>query len=150
MPYPPYVKIDEFDTILRLVICMFAVIAFLIPLCVEINYATTEKYIGVNVLMTMNGVKEYQTLLSWLVIGVIFSIFYVVPMTVLFKNTFSVNVEPYLYYSNTFIFWLILTVHVTHLISFGMHIAAYFSRRKFFLNKYYLKQMKNNVQWIFL
>ncbi|KAK9310741.1 hypothetical protein QLX08_000052 [Tetragonisca angustula] len=131
MPYPPYVKIDEFDTILRLVICMFAVIAFLIPLCVEINYATTEKYIGVNVLMTMNGVKEYQTLLSWLVIGVIFSIFYVVPMTVLFKKTFSVNVEPYLYYSNTFIFWLILTVHVTHLISFGMHIAAYFSRPRF-------------------
>lgn len=49
MPYPPYVKIDESDILLRLAICMFAVIAFLIPLCIETNYATKEKYIGVNV-----------------------------------------------------------------------------------------------------
>ena len=136
MPYPPYIKIDESDTILRLVICMFAVIAFLIPLCVEINYATKEKYIGINVLMAMNGVKEYQNLLSWLVTGIVFSIFYIVPIIILFKNTFSEKVDPYLYYSNTFIFWLILTMHVGHLISFGMHIAAYFSKRKLFCKKY--------------
>ncbi|OAD58505.1 ABC transporter A family member 3 [Eufriesea mexicana] len=46
MPYPPYVKTDDFDTLLRLVICTFAVIAFLFPLCVETNYATKEKYIA--------------------------------------------------------------------------------------------------------
>lgn len=131
MPYPPHVKIDESDTMLRLVICMFAVIAFLIPLCIETNYATKEKYIGVNVLMAMNGVKQYQNLLSWLIVGIIFSIFYTVPIIILFKNTFSGNVDPYLYYSNTFIFWIILTAHVAHLISFGMHIAAYFSKPRF-------------------
>lgn len=135
MPYPSHVKIDESDTMLRLVICMFAVIAFLIPLSIETNYATKEKYIGVNVLMAMNGVKQYQNLLSWLIVGIIFSIFYIVPIIILFKNTFSGNVDPYLYYSNTFIFWIILTAHIAHLISFGMHIAAYFSKRKFFKKK---------------
>ncbi|XP_017755068.1 PREDICTED: ATP-binding cassette sub-family A member 1-like [Eufriesea mexicana] len=131
MPYPPYVKTDDFDTLLRLVICTFAVIAFLFPLCVETNYATKEKYIGINVLMAMNGVKQYQNLLSWLITGTVFSIFYIIPMIILFKNTFSANVDPYLYYSNTYIFWLILTAHVAHLISFGMHVAAYFSKPRF-------------------
>lgn len=144
MPYPPHVKIDESDTILRLVICMFAVIAFLIPLCIETNYATKEKYIGVNVLMAMNGVKQYQNLLSWLIVGIIFSIFYTVPIIILFKNTFSGNVDPYLYYSNTFIFWIILTAHIAHLISFGMHIAAYFSKRKF------LKKIKIKISIIYI
>ncbi|KAG7200279.1 hypothetical protein KM043_017746 [Ampulex compressa] len=131
MPYPPYVKIDVADMALRSVICMFAVVAFLIPLCIEANFAAKEKFIGVNVLMAMNGVKPYQNLLSWLIIGIIFSIFYVVPILILFKNTFSGNVDPYLYYSNAFIFWLLLTTHVAHLISYGMHIAAYFSKPRF-------------------
>ncbi|XP_076238688.1 ATP-binding cassette sub-family A member 17 isoform X2 [Calliopsis andreniformis] len=131
MPYPPYVKIDDSDKVLRMLICMFAVIIFAIPLCIETNYATKEKYIGVNVLMAMNGVKVYQNLLSWLTTSILFSIFYIVPIIVLFKNTFSGNVDPYLYYSNTFIFWLILTLHIAHLTSFGMHVAAYFSKPRF-------------------
>ncbi|XP_076622006.1 phospholipid-transporting ATPase ABCA3 [Colletes latitarsis] len=131
MPYPPYTKVDESDTILRLTMCMFAVIAFIIPLCIETSYATKEKYIGINVLMAMNGVRHYQNLLSWLITGILFSIFYIVPILLLFKNTFSGNVDPYLYYSNTFIFWLVLTTHVAHLILFGMHIAAYFAKPLF-------------------
>lgn len=49
MPYPPYVKIDEADVVLRQVICTFAVIAFMIPLCIEAGYSSKEKFIGVNV-----------------------------------------------------------------------------------------------------
>lgn len=49
MPYPPYVKIDEADIVLREVISTFAVIAFVIPLCIEAGYASKEKFIGVNV-----------------------------------------------------------------------------------------------------
>lgn len=49
MPYPPYIKTDPADIILREVICTFAVIAFVIPLCVEATYASKEKFIGVNV-----------------------------------------------------------------------------------------------------
>lgn len=49
MPYPPYVKIDEADIVLREVISTFAVIAFVIPLCIEVSYASKEKFIGVNV-----------------------------------------------------------------------------------------------------
>lgn len=49
MPYPPHVKIDDADVMLREAICTFAVISFLIPLCIEANYASKEKFIGVNV-----------------------------------------------------------------------------------------------------
>lgn len=49
MPYPPHIKIDTADVILREVICTFAVIAFVIPLCIEANYASKEKFIGINV-----------------------------------------------------------------------------------------------------
>lgn len=49
MPYPPYVKIDTADIILREIISTFAVMAFVIPLCMEANYAAKEKFIGINV-----------------------------------------------------------------------------------------------------
>lgn len=49
MPYPPHVKIDVADTVLREVISAFAVTLFVIPLCIEANYASKEKFIGVNV-----------------------------------------------------------------------------------------------------
>lgn len=49
MPYPPYIKTDEADIVLREVISTFAVIAFVIPLCIEASYAAKEKFIGVNV-----------------------------------------------------------------------------------------------------
>ena len=49
MPYPPYVKIDDADVFLREGICTFAVIAFVIPLCIEASYASKEKFIGVTV-----------------------------------------------------------------------------------------------------
>ncbi|KAM0731026.1 Phospholipid-transporting ATPase ABCA3 [Formica fusca] len=131
MPYPPHIKIDTADVILREVICTFAVIAFVIPLCIEANYASKEKFIGINVLMAMNGVKLSYNLLSWLITGILFSILYVVPIIILFKNTFSTNVEAYLQYGNVFIFWLVFTAHIGHLITFGMHIAAYFSKPRF-------------------
>ncbi|KAF7399046.1 hypothetical protein HZH66_006943 [Vespula vulgaris] len=131
MPYPPYIKTNLADTSLRELISVFAVAIFLIPLCIETNYAAKEKFIGVNTLMTMNGVKLYQNLLSWLTTGCIFSILYVIPLIILFKNTFSTRVDPYLYYSNAFLFWILMTVHIVHLISFGMHIAAYFSKSVF-------------------
>ncbi|XP_012538072.1 phospholipid-transporting ATPase ABCA1 [Monomorium pharaonis] len=131
MPYPPYVKIDDADVFLREGICTFAVIAFVIPLCIEASYASKEKFIGVTVLMTMNGVKLAYNLFSWLITGLLVSTVYIIPAIILFKNTFSQNVEAYLQYSNGFIFWLLFTTHVAHLITFGMHIAAYFSKPRF-------------------
>ncbi|XP_011879850.1 PREDICTED: retinal-specific ATP-binding cassette transporter-like [Vollenhovia emeryi] len=131
MPYPPYVKIDEADVVLREVISSFGVIAFLIPLCVEASYFSKEKFIGVNVLMAMNGVKLAYNLFSWLITGILFSSIYLIPTVILFKNTFSANVEAFLEYGNGFIFWLLFTTHVSHLITFGMHVAAYFSKPRF-------------------
>ena len=53
MPYPPHVQLDENDMITRILFCGFAVIAFLIPLCVEATYAADEKFIGVNVSLVL-------------------------------------------------------------------------------------------------
>ncbi|XP_011644080.1 retinal-specific ATP-binding cassette transporter-like [Pogonomyrmex barbatus] len=128
MPYPPYVKIDDLDIALREAISLFAVIIFVIPLCVEVSYASKEKFIGVNVLMAMNGVKSAYNLFSWLITGIVFSNFYILPILILFKHTFSSNVEAYLEYGNGFIFWFLFSTYVAHLITFGMHIAAYFSK----------------------
>ena len=49
MPYPPYVKIDMVDTVFRIIIVSLGVTIFLITLCVETNYASKEKFIGINV-----------------------------------------------------------------------------------------------------
>ncbi|XP_011705647.1 PREDICTED: ABC transporter A family member 2-like, partial [Wasmannia auropunctata] len=131
MPYPPHIEIDRIDTMLRIQIVTFAVMAFIIPLCIEVNYSTKEKFIGVNVLMAMNGVKVVYNLFSCLITGILFSTIYIVPIVIIFKNTFSHNVDAYLKYGNGFIFWLLITTHVTHLITFGMHVAAYFSKPQF-------------------
>ncbi|XP_011705351.1 PREDICTED: uncharacterized protein LOC105460562, partial [Wasmannia auropunctata] len=131
MPYPPYIQMDVADTVLRIAIATFAVMAFIIPLCIEVSYSTKEKFIGVNVLMAMNGVKVVYNLFSWLITGILFSTIYIVPSIIIFKNTFSHNVVAYLEYGNGFIFWLLITTHVAHLITFGMHVAAYFSKPQF-------------------
>lgn len=81
-------------------------------------------------LMPMNGVKLYQNLASWLVSGVIFSNLYIIPIITLFKHSFTSNVNPYFDAGNVFILWLFFVIHITHLISFGMHVAAYFSKRE--------------------
>ena len=84
--------------------------------------------------MSMNGVKNYQNLLSWFISGLLFSIVYITPLLILFTNAFVSDVEPYLYYGNVFIVAIMLIAHVAHLIAFGMHIASYFSRCKAFNN----------------
>ncbi|XP_058807246.1 phospholipid-transporting ATPase ABCA1-like isoform X2 [Phymastichus coffea] len=134
MPYPPHVRLDESDIFTRILFCGFAVIAFLIPLCVEATYPAEEKFIGINVLMSMNGVPTYLNLLSWLISGLIFSLSYVSALIILFNFAFTDNVRPYLYFGNSFIFWLVLILHVGHLITFGMHISAYFSKSLFMIS----------------
>lgn len=85
--------------------------------------------------MAMNGVKLVYNLLSWLITGILMSTIYIIPIIILFKNTFSDNVEAFLEYGNAFIFWLLFTAHIAHLITFGMHIAAYFSKRRYLFIK---------------
>lgn len=85
--------------------------------------------------MAMNGVPNYLNLLSWLVSGLIFSVTYVTCLIFLFNCAFTTSVHPYLFYGNSFLFWIVLIFHVGHLITFGMHISSYFSRRKYNLMK---------------
>ena len=83
--------------------------------------------------MSMNGVPNCLNLFSWLITSLIFSLFYVVPIVSLLNFTSTDLALPFLYYGNSFIFWLVLTINVAHLITFGMHISAYFRRCKFLI-----------------
>lgn len=49
MPDPPHIEVDSNDQMIRTMYAMTAVMAFLIPLCIEATYAANEKFIGVNV-----------------------------------------------------------------------------------------------------
>lgn len=81
--------------------------------------------------MSMNGVPTYMNLLSWLVSGLMCALVYVTIMILGFKFMFHTKVPPFLNYGSVIIVWVLLMLHVAHLITFGMHIAAYFARRKF-------------------
>lgn len=87
--------------------------------------------IVLQVLMAMNGVPNYLNLLSWLLSGLVISFFYTVPIVLLMAfYTAEDDPIPFIQYGNPFIFWLLLTLNVAHLITFGMHVSAYFTRCK--------------------
>lgn len=121
MPYPPYVRSSP-----GVSIDSTAFIAFLVILCVEATYPTNEKYIGINILMSVNGVKNIQNLFSWLISGAMFSVVYLAPIVIMLKYFLPPTLLPYLLYGNSFIVWFLLTIHTCHVIAFGMHITAYF------------------------
>ena len=49
MPYPPHIEVNDNDEITRTMYAGTAVMAFLIPLCIEATFAANEKFIGINV-----------------------------------------------------------------------------------------------------
>lgn len=78
--------------------------------------------------MSMNGVSNGLNLLSWIISGLIFmSISCVLPMIILLITSTG-DALPYLNYGSPFIMWLVLTFHVAHLLAFGVHVSAYFSK----------------------
>ncbi|XP_051153055.1 phospholipid-transporting ATPase ABCA1-like [Leptopilina boulardi] len=132
MPSPSQIlKMKPMQNIIGTMYAIVMVYAFLIPLTIETTFTANEKDIGVNVLMSMNGVKTYQNLRSWLISGILFSIFYVVPRLILFKISFSSKTLPYLYHGNILLVGIMFFAHVAHLLAFGIHITSYFSKSIF-------------------
>ncbi|XP_033219462.1 retinal-specific phospholipid-transporting ATPase ABCA4-like isoform X2 [Belonocnema kinseyi] len=129
MPDPAQ-TVNLVQEFIRPMYAVVAVMAFLIPLYIEAAYPANEKNIGVNVLISMNGVKNYENLLSWLMSGLFFSILYILPRLILFKISFS-QATPYLYFGNIFLVGVMHYVHIVHLLAFGYHIASYFSKSTF-------------------
>ena len=78
--------------------------------------------------MALNGIKFHINLCSWFVSGILYSLFYTTIIIIVMTEAFS---YPILLYGNSFIIWIFLFFHVAHLIAFGMHIAAYFSKCKY-------------------
>ncbi|XP_058807201.1 ATP-binding cassette sub-family A member 17-like [Phymastichus coffea] len=131
MPIPAKKDTNEFVKYMSIIVCGLAVSAFLIPLCVETSHTSSEKFLGVNVLMSMNGVPNYLNLLSWLTTGIIFSLLYIVPVVFILCYAATEQSTRFFEYANSFIVFLVLTLNVAHLIAFGMHVSAYFTRSLF-------------------
>lgn len=127
MPQPPLE--DDNDTIIRTVLFVYvALYAFMINLSLEAFFVGNERSIGIDVLMSMNGVSKCQNAFSWLLSGSIFSVLYITPIAlVLTMYPFS-TMEAYFVNSNFFLVWLFLFVHIAHGIAFVSFIASLFSR----------------------
>lgn len=80
--------------------------------------------------MSVNGVRNVQNLLSWLISGVMFSVVYLAPIVIMLKYFLPPMLLTYLTYSNGFIVWIVLTIHVCHIMAFAMHTTAYLWRRE--------------------
>ncbi|XP_014296992.1 phospholipid-transporting ATPase ABCA1 [Microplitis demolitor] len=126
MPYPPYIKVDKDAVITGDTFAELARLVFLIILCVEISFPANEKFIGINILMSVNGLKTRMNLLSWLVSGAIYSTTYLLPIVLLLKHFMPPKVRPFLLYGDAFIVWIALFIHACHVITFGYHISSYF------------------------
>ncbi|XP_043460752.1 phospholipid-transporting ATPase ABCA1-like [Leptopilina heterotoma] len=120
-------KFDD-DFSIKFMYTVVAVLVFSIQLNVEIIYPSNEKNLGINVLMAMNGVKNYQSLLSWLISGLLFSVLYIVPRVIFLCVCFYSDCQPLLYYGNAILVIFMHFLNIIHLLSFGYHVSSYFSK----------------------
>ncbi|XP_063977334.1 uncharacterized protein LOC135162614 [Diachasmimorpha longicaudata] len=126
MPYPPYTRVDRGTAIGGDTFAEIIRFIFLIILCIEISFPANEKYIGINILMSVNGVSTKMNLFSWLTSGAIFSTCYLAPIVLIMKHFMPPQVVPFLTYGNPFIVWLVLFIHCWHVLAFGYHLSSYF------------------------
>ncbi|XP_008203624.1 retinal-specific phospholipid-transporting ATPase ABCA4-like [Nasonia vitripennis] len=128
MPLPPYTKLSLTDTIFRQLFGAILVVALMIPLFIETLIASNERFLGVNVLMSMNGVSNGLNLFSWLVSNWIFLSIVIVLPTVIAVLYSVTDVTPFLNSGNPFIIWIVFNIHVAHLLAYGLHVSSYFSK----------------------
>ncbi|KAK0162596.1 hypothetical protein PV327_006362 [Microctonus hyperodae] len=126
MPYPSYIKVDRVVSMSGTTFADLSRLAFLVILCVEITFPANEKLIGINILMSVNGVSNRLNLLSWFVSAAIWSTSYLMPIVLILKHFMPPTVLPFLMYGNPFLLWLILFIHILHLLAFGLHLSSYF------------------------
>ncbi|KAK0158992.1 hypothetical protein PV328_009925 [Microctonus aethiopoides] len=126
MPYPPYLKVDRVVSTSGTTFADLSRLAFLVVLCVEITFPANEKLIGINILMSVNGVSNRLNLLSWFVSAAIWSTSYLMPIVLILKHFMPPTVLPFLMYGNPFLLWLALFIHTCHLLAFGYHLSSYF------------------------
>ncbi|KAJ8686329.1 hypothetical protein QAD02_022123 [Eretmocerus hayati] len=126
LPYPPYLEQSQADESIRQFFGSLAVVVFMIPLFIETSKASSEKFLGVSVLMSMNGVSNALNLLSWLLSGWLFlSLFCVIPIIIVLLISTGAVIS-FWYFANPFIIGLVFVAHIGHLLMYGIHVSAYF------------------------
>ncbi|KAL7306042.1 hypothetical protein TKK_0001506 [Trichogramma kaykai] len=128
LPYPPYTKRIWTDDLFREILCILIVVAFMFPLLIETAQSSSEKFLGLNVLLYLHGISDALNLLSFLIGGLLFISTFVVLPIMIFLVMPSGETLPFLFYGNPFIVWIIFSCYVVHLLASGIHFSAYFNR----------------------
>lgn len=89
--------------------------------------------------MSLNGIENWMNLLSWLVTGIIWNFFLLIPIVLMLKFSWVSESNAFMEKGNPFLIFLAFSLHIVHLSCFGYHIASYFNKRKFY-NKFYFIQ----------
>ncbi|KAJ8686327.1 hypothetical protein QAD02_022121, partial [Eretmocerus hayati] len=136
MPEPSRVEQKEVDNTMLRLFCWMVAVGLMIPVLSLVSDAANEKFLGINVLMSMNGVSNALSLLSWLFAGLIYiTLFCTLPLMVgLFISKIYANHKDMIFFmhrSNMFLFWTAFTIHIAHSLAFGLHVSAYFSSSLF-------------------
>lgn len=82
----------------------------------------------VKVLLSMNGASAAESLLSWIVSGVVFDFLFVVLPTIYMAGTTYNGERIFFYHGNVLVIGLMFLVHLSHLLTFGLHVSAYFTK----------------------
>lgn len=130
MPYPPYTRIDKGTAIGGQIFGEVIKFIFLLMLCVEIGFPANEKFTGVNILMSVNGVSGKMNLFSWFLSAAVFSTCYLAPIVIIMRYFMPPKITPFLTYGNPLIVWMVLFMNLCHMIALGYHLSSYFWKRK--------------------
>lgn len=78
--------------------------------------------------MSMNGVSNSLSLLSWVISGVIFVFSFVAFPTIIIFCIKSGLVNSLFNHGNKIIIGSVFILYIIHLLMFGIHVSAYFTR----------------------
>ncbi|KAJ8686326.1 hypothetical protein QAD02_022120 [Eretmocerus hayati] len=136
MPEPRRMNLKKLTDFMIIEFWCLIMFALMIPVMSIVADAANEKFLGINVLMSMNGVSNASSLLSWLVSGVIYiTIFCTLPLMIgLSMSKFYASHHDMIFFmhrSNMFLFWTAFTIHIAHSVAFSLHVSAYFSKSLF-------------------
>ncbi|KAF7990497.1 hypothetical protein HCN44_000302 [Aphidius gifuensis] len=108
--------------------CIITLLVFVITYSVEMVYIAKEKAVGINALMSLNGIKNWMNLLSWLVTGVIWNFLLLIPIVLMLKFSWVPESNAFMEKGNPILIFMAFSLHIVHLLCFGYHIASYFNK----------------------
>ncbi|XP_044010225.1 phospholipid-transporting ATPase ABCA3-like [Aphidius gifuensis] len=82
----------------------------------------------IDALMSLNGIKDWMSLLSWLVTGVIWNFLLLIPIVLMLKFSWVPESNAFMEKGNPVLIFMAFSLHIVHLLCFGYHVASYFNK----------------------